>query len=89
MLNERTIFASFSLGDGFVKHDISQITDGKLYFYSEKRWNSAKESSSCEEKLSAAEFSCELNSSVCTKAKTLLSTLLLAGQQSMALHEMF
>lgn len=60
--NQGQYITSFCFyGDGFVKHDISQISNGKLYFYSEKRWNSAKESSSCHDKLSAAEFSFELS----------------------------
>ena len=48
-------------GDGFVKHNLSETSDGKLYFYSEKIWNYVKESVSCDEKLSAAEFAFELS----------------------------
>ncbi|XP_028400119.1 integral membrane protein GPR180-like [Dendronephthya gigantea] len=44
-------------GDGFVRHDTSQVPEGKLHFYSEKRWNTVKESASCQEKIAAAEFS--------------------------------
>lgn len=47
-------------GDGFCKYDLSQISNGKLYFYTEKRWSAAREIPSCQEKLSMAEFSFQL-----------------------------
>ncbi|XP_046851810.1 integral membrane protein GPR180-like [Xenia sp. Carnegie-2017] len=58
--NQGQYITSFCFyGDGFIKHDLSQTSKGKLYIYSENRWNTAKELP-CQEKLSAAEFSFEL-----------------------------
>lgn len=60
-LNNGQYITSFCFyGDGFCKYDLSQNSNGKVYFYTEKRWSLASEVPSCQEKLSMAEFSFQL-----------------------------
>lgn len=57
-LNNGQYITSFCFyGDGFWKYDLAQTSNGKLYFYTEKRWTAAKDTASCQDKLSMAEFS--------------------------------